>query len=388
MEFGLLFYFQDKQENSPIIIYVVIVAVAVMALFAIGMYLWKSPLDKVSRRKVSTAISTAKFGIEFPEWISIWVNTLSQADLLDAVFASQNTVIYGDNSQGRQAIMLLAFEEINKHFETTRDVAIYLDIGALAQESTVHSLISIEDLYRKIVLSPLVWYEHILDSQQISYRAFPLFFKRMERSLYKPSTEMDYQVIGDAFKKWLNQEEIENIHLLLDNFSALPNTIAPTVLQMLKNSFPRGSQVILKVAGSKKSTHLETIAMEGHIGLQIHHDIVVGLNLDDLLKTPNLESLVTDPRQAFLVEIMRTHAPQLISEVENPATVTLFWGSLFQEETLWFDVFKLGKFDISRAGDIFEDLTIEALSNPNAKISYEMIQHASARVNVKIDQIG
>jgi hypothetical protein len=239
-----------------------------------------------------------------------------------------------------------------------------------------------EELYRSLLLAPAVWMR-----EQVGVKpdkALLQIESDLRQQVSAPAPKWDLLLIRQAFQSWLNRLDIDHLSLILDEISMVPPDAAPVLFRMLLDTFPRGGQVILKLGGRKSAVRMGERAKHGGlVGLQLNHDVLVGLDLDELLSMPpaagDLDAASSDPKQAFLVSCVRRVVPAVADKLPNEERSQL--AMLFDPPECWRDLFRLGGADAERIGRSVEILLRQASRfNPHLieRAAQQAAQEASA----------
>ncbi len=356
---------------------------AVVSLLALQYVRRRRAAEKSRRLAQAIADHRAGQGIPIGRRARLWAEVLTCAGLLEPLIGHHNQLVLGTKAAGRQAIMLRAVDMVNARFESTRQAALYLDVRQLAALSTARQWTSLETLFRQLIQVPLNWHQALLQAAQAPLdRALIDLTSRLREQL--ASADLDTLALRDLFYAWLDAAQIKTIALFLDDFSALPTDLGPVLLQMLEDTFPRGGRMRLIVAGTKEKLSVEKVTAQGSVGLQMKHDVLIGLDLDGIVKSEDLRPSLSEPRQAFIFNCIRAPFPQLAERVQHNSG--LGWESMFHPREAWFDLFRASRFDVEIAAAALEDLLPDLLHQPDLKINAGGIATAVERARVQAEQ--
>lgn len=356
---------------------------AIGALLALRYVRRRRAAEKSLRLAEAITDHRAGQGIPIGARARLWAEVLTRAGLLEPLIGHHNQLVLGTKAAGRQAIMLRAVDMVNAGFESTRQAALYLDVRQLAALSTARQWTSLETLFRHLIQVPLNWHQAVLEAAQIPLdRALTGLASQMREQL--ASADLDTLALRDLFYAWLDAAQIKTIALFLDDFSALPTDLGPVLLQMLEDTFARGGRVRLIVAGTKKKLLVEKVTPQGSVGLQMKHDVLIGLDLDGIVKSEDLRPSISEPRQAYLFSCIQALFPQLAERVQHSSGPG--WEHIFHPPKAWFDLFRASRFNVEITAVALEDILPDLLRQPDLKINAEMIATAIERARVQAEQ--
>jgi hypothetical protein len=361
----------------------ILLPLTIAALLTILAYYYLRRKAQVRRSSEAIARSRAGVGIPLGEYSRLWADVIAGAGLLKRLEGGQNALIFGAKAAGRQAVMTRAVDLVNRQFDTTQHAAVYVDVNEVASMSTTYTRISIQALYRSLILAPVVWYQSVI--QDIGAKPDRRSIKiavRLEDQFASPCSTFDLLTIRQLFHAWLDRLGIQMLSLFLDDFSSLPADVAPVLLHMVANAFPRGSRVSLKLGATKKDLRLTRTTERDRVGLQMDHDIIVGLDIGRILESPSSNPSMSDPRQAFLLTCLDRLSPDLASRVHFQSK--LHWDALFEPGDAWFELFTASGCDVDIIGVALEDLLPELVRLPERRVNVEMIHHAVGRAQAKV----
>jgi hypothetical protein len=327
--------------------------------------------------------------LDLNEYAIHWARVVERGDLLEPVINRHNVLIFGRSVSGRHEIMVHATNLVNAAFKEERHMAIYLDMQELVIMSTSLDWVSTETLFRDVVSAPLMWYRNLVQQSPLQAERNLLQadreLRRLKQALIgqlsRPFSEIDPIAVRIASFKWMDRLDIGAISLFLDNFSSLPSESGPIVLEMLSDVFPRGSRLSLKIGGNEENLIHERITSRGRVGLQVHHDLLIGLDVERILRSPDLRPSRNDPRQVFLLTLLDLHMPDIAARVQSQGKIT--WDSVFSPSESWFALFRESNFHIGIVGAAFVDLFPELRRPIEKTITISMIKHAIARAQTK-----
>ncbi|MCS7061027.1 MAG: hypothetical protein RMN25_07645, partial [Anaerolineae bacterium] len=283
-------------------------------------------LNRIDPSRAGEAITTSHAGqdVVIGKYLEWWADTVMAHAQTELLIGTQNIVVFATASGGRQAVLFRIMNMINARFMATRHAAVYVNLSELASTSTVYNWTSIEGLYRGLVMAPLNWGK--MQWRLKMDRKLAQIEAQLEEHLKVQAAKLDLMKVRSAVYAWMDRLGIRHLSLFMDDVSGLSADLTPVLLRMALDTVPRGSRVTLKLAGSKESFKLqERSKKDGVVGLQLNHDVLVGFDLEELLRSrpiaahPSSEAevvqqeadsylgppadvpaLAVDPRQLFL----------------------------------------------------------------------------------------
>ena len=318
-----------------------------------------------------------------------WVNILEELGYLRSLLGINNGVVFGSETNGRQAIFIRALNRINNRFLEDRHLALYVDMQQLISGARSHQWVSIEDLYRRLMKLPFVWYrtlaQHATEADEKLLMSNPYYRKwqnKLERILNEPLAEVNTLEIRRILYNWMDDCQIETITLFLDYFAELPLDGSLILLEKFKQTFPRGERVLLKLGGEADRLVVEQRTNEGRIGLQIHHDLLVDLDLEGLLTSPDFSPSLTDPRQHYLTTVLNALTRSSVSALVDGQ---LDWDSFFTPPDLWHQLFQITNYDIRLTGALLDELVPDW--KYGQKVNRERLHSAWERVKARYGEL-
>jgi hypothetical protein len=312
-------------------------------------------------------------------YIEQWADIVLRLSNSDLLAGPQNALIFGAKAMGRQAVMTRVAGMVNARRNTEHCAAVYIDMQQMVSASTVYTWTSVDAVYRDLISAPLIWARATVGARPD--RELQKLEDKLMVLLDMPVAKLDMLAARDAFYAWMGRLGIQTLSFFVDDVSSLAPGFIPVLLQMLLDTFPRGSRVCFKLAGLKQSLKLEERAKRGALGMQFSHDILAGLDLEQLLQSGDVSPSQFDPRQIFLLACIQKLAPALVARVEpNPEPA---WGNLFDPPEAWFGLFKGAEFDIEIVGAALENLLPELIAAPDAKADPPKIAQAAERAKAQ-----
>ncbi|MCL5997745.1 MAG: hypothetical protein M1546_17065 [Chloroflexi bacterium] len=289
-------------------------------------------------------------------YIDRWVDIVIGHSNVDLLTGHQNAIIFGTKSAGRQAIMTRVVDLVNARFGTEKRAAVYTELEQMVSASTLYAWTSVDAVYRELIASPLAWSKNKLHLKPD--KELQKIETQLNKLLDVPVAKLDTMAVRDAFYAWLDRIGIQTFSLFIDNLTSLAPEFVPILLQMLLDTFPRGGRVSFKLGGMKSALKLEERAkrgpLSGQLGMQFSHDVLVGLDLDQLLRMADAGASPSDPRQIFLLASIQALAPDLAAVVKPQPDP--MWAKLFDPEDAWLTLFKASDFEIDIVGAALENL--------------------------------
>ncbi len=102
----------------------------------------------------------------------------------------------------------------------------------------------------------------------------------LERS-GRPQQALYYQEVGQALNEVLECCKIENLTLLLDEWTAVPMEIQPLLADYLKRCFLAHPCICLKVASIRHRSQFQTQIGDNRVGFEVGADVAATLELDE-----------------------------------------------------------------------------------------------------------
>jgi hypothetical protein len=335
----------------------------------------------VNPANASDAITQSQAGdrAALGPYLDQWAETVLKSSNRELLTGLQNAIVFGTKSMGRQAVMLRLANLVNARFNVDHHAAVYVEIEQMVSASTVYTWTSIDVIYRGVVSAALTWARTQLRIKED--RELHKFAEQFETLLNVPVSKLDMLAVRDTFLHWLDRMGIQNLSLFVDDVSSLAPEFIPVLLQMLLDTFPRGGRVSFKIGGVKQLLKLEERAKRGALGMQFSHDILVGLDLDQVLQAPDVAASQLDPRQVFLLACIQKLAPNLAGPLQQQADPE--WDKLFEPADVWFTLYKAGDFDISIVATALANL-LPTLAGPElVKADLARIEQAVERAKVQ-----
>lgn len=348
--------------------------------------------NRVDPSRAGEAIAASRAGqdVVTGKYVELWADTVMAHAQIELLAGTQNVVVFGAASGGRQAVLFRVINIINSRFATTRHAAVYVNLTDLASTATVYTWTSIEGLYRGLVMAPLVWGK--TQWRLKTDRRLAQIEADLERHVAVQAAKLDLMKVRGAVCAWMDRLGIQHLSLFMDDVSGLSAELTPVLLRMALDTFPRGSRVTLKLGGSKESFKLqERSRKDGVVGLQLNHDVLIGFDLEELLHTRPIVSEteqtpaqaeagaaqepadtvdepapVIDPRQVFLAKCVHRIVPAIGAQLGLETAPQ--WEKLFGARNGWFDVFELAGFDVQLVGETMEQLLREGTQFDRAKV--------------------
>ena len=206
----------------------------------------------------------------------------------------------------------------------------------MVSASTVYSYTSVDTLYRDLLTAPFKWVTVQLSAKED--REYQSTMLQLNSLLNVPVAKLDMLAVRELVLRWLDRIGIQNLSLVIDELSALAPEFVPILLQMLLDTFPRGGRVSFKLGGDKVALKLQERAKNNVLGMQVSHDILMGLDLEQVLHSPDLQPSQFDPRQVFLMERLQALAPDVAARLKE--TPDPSWGQLFDPAEIWFSLYE------------------------------------------------
>ena len=308
-----------------------------------------------------------------------WAEIVLRFSNIELLTGHQNSVIFGARATGRVEVMRRITNLMNVRFNAEHHAALYAPIEQLVTASTIYNFTSVDALYRSLISAPLTWATQHLHVKED--REFHKTAAQLKALLNVPVAQLDMLAIRDTLLRWLDRMGIQHFSFVVDDLSSLAAEFIPVLLQMLLDTFPRGGRVSFKIGGTKQALKLHERSKNGAVGMQISHDILVGLDLEQVLYASDLSASQFDPRQVFLLDCIQSLAPEQaahVKETPDPA-----WGALFDPPDAWYTLFQGVDGDIALVGAALEHL-LPALNNaPTAKADAARIEQAINQAKVQ-----
>lgn len=97
----------------------------------------------------------------------------------------------------------------------------------------------------------------------------------------QPQQALYYQEVGQALNDVLDSCKIENLTLLLDEWTAVPMEIQPLLADYLKRCFLAHPRICLKVASIRHRSQFQTQIGDNRVGFEVGADVAATLELDE-----------------------------------------------------------------------------------------------------------
>jgi hypothetical protein len=322
-------------------------------------------------------------------YVDQWAEIVVRVCNTELLTGHQNALIFGAQSSGRQSIMWRLVDMVNAGFEAEHHAAVYVELQQLVSASTVYTWTSVDAVYRALMTSPMTWAKNQLHLKP--ERDLQRLETQLNTLLDVPVAKLDMLAVRDVFHSWLDRLGVHRLSLFVDDVSALAPEFAPVLLQMLLDTFPRGSRVSIKLGAVKNALKLEERARRGQLGMQFSHDILVGLDLDQTLRLADTAATQSDPRQAFLLSCIEKFAPELLARVQPLAQAKSAeqpkpdpaWAELFEPAETWFDLYKDSNFDIAIAGAALQNLLLSLSMEGQVKADRARIEQVVNRAKAQ-----
>ena len=350
------------------------------------------------------------------KYAELWADTVMAHAQTELLAGTQNVVVFGAASGGRQAVLFRVINIINSRFGSTRHAAVYVNLSDLASTSTVYTWTSIEGLYRGLVMAPMVWGKTQWGLK--TDRKLGQIEASLEEHVGVQAAKLELMKVRNAVYAWMDRLGIQHLSLFMDDVSGLAPELTPVLLRMALDTFPRGSRVTLKLGGSKESFKIqERSKKDGVVGLQLNHDVLVGFDLEELLHAKPIapegqgsggaeepgsggagegssahpqmraeeegsqgaqeEMTVIDPRQVFLAKCVQQILPAVGAQLGLETAPQ--WDKLFGARDGWFDVFELAGFDVQLVGQTMEQLLRGGAQFDRAKVEQAVAEVKAAQ---------
>ncbi len=342
---------------------IVLTVTLVLSVVSLAVYVQVEKWRQQQRQALLAEMVT-KSQIISPEtqdlFVSSWVTTLESEGYLTSLQLPHTGLATGYNQNGRQAILLEAANRINRRFPEDNQLAIYVDMRQLIGRATIYHHISVENLYYQLMNLPFTWYRTIAQQGDKSDQSLlvnrPRYRKKkkaLEKALNLPIAELNTLDIRRTLYAWMDDCQIQTIIIFADYFSELSEDETILLLEMFKRTFSRDGRILLKLGVNPEGMIFSRRTNEGQVGMQVHNDIVIDINLLDLLTSQDAAPTLSDPRQRYLLTILDTsmgHDMSLVLD-EQPD-----WGVLFQPPTLWRQLFEVTEQNIYLIGVLIQEL--------------------------------
>jgi len=281
-------------------------------------------------------------------------------------------VIYGSRASGRPVVMQRLVNLMNSQYPATLNAGVYVDLAQVRPVVTSPGPDQVDGLYRSLVLAPVAWMRD--DVGLPPDKTLSQLEADLRSQVNVPAAKLDALRIRQTFQVWLTKLGVDHLSLFIDEMSVMPPDQAPLLLRMLLDTFPRGGRVVFKLGGRKDLLRVgERTGRAGVVGLQLNHDILVGLDLDEILSTPAIntgaQAPLSDPKQIFLASCIRQIVPAVADQLQLGARPQ--WHILFDPPDSWNDLYRLCDGDVTLVGR-----SVESLLRQSSRFSLPLIERA------------
>jgi hypothetical protein len=215
------------------------------------------------------------------------VETLQENNLLTPLFSPGRYIILGTPEMGSRAILSYVLSTINSSFGRDGRMCIYVDIGEVARPTKGMGYVSIEDVYRSILLSGVQQPVQRLQTQvsKSSFRRTGLvgMLNEIEGILKNSLTRMSPLAVRQATAQVWKRLGVREVVFAIENVTQLDPATIPVFLGLLQQTFGRMASVSYIISGDPSTLILNKKTEDGSIGIQVSHDVKIALNLPDLL---------------------------------------------------------------------------------------------------------
>ena len=245
--------------------------------------------------------------------------------------------------------------------------------------STVYTYTSVDALYRDLITAPFKWATTQLHVKED--RTFQKTVGQLGELLNVPVAKLDMLAVRELVLHWLDRMGVQYFSLILDELSTLAPEFIPVLLQMLLDTFPRGGRVSLKLGGDKQALKLQERGKNSTLGMQVSHDILMGLDLEQVLHSADLQASQFDPRQVFLLDRLQKLAPEQTAHLKD--TPDPAWEKLFDPVDAWFYLFTQANDDIELLEAALEILMPAQAVAPQGRLDRAKIEQAVNQAKVQ-----
>ncbi len=335
----------------------------------------------VDLARVGEAIPTSQAGegTTLDPCVDQWAETVLRFSNLELLTGNQNVIIFGARAMGREAVMQRIAHLINVRYGAEHHAGLYVSIVKMVSISTVYTYTSVDALYRDLITAPFKW-----ATTQLHVKEDRLFQKttaQLNALLNVPVAKLDMLAVRELTLHWLDRMGVQYFSLILDELSTLAPEFIPVLLQMLLDTFPRGGRVSLKLGGDKQALKLQERGKNSALGMQISHDILMGLDLEQVLHSADLQASQFDPRQVFLLDRLQKIAPEQTARLKD--TPDPAWETLFDPADAWFDLFTQANDDIELLEASLKILLAAQAEAPQGKLDRTKIEQAVNQAKVQ-----
>jgi hypothetical protein len=318
------------------------------------------------------ALAQVKDHVAINPLVDQWAEVVLRFSNLEMLTGNQNVIIFGTSAMGRQAVMRRIANLINVRFNAEHHAGLYVSISDKVSASTVYTFTSVDALYRDLITAPFRWATQQLHVKED--REFQKTTSQLEALLNVPVAKLDVLAVRELVSRWLDRMGIQYFSLILDDLSTLSPEFIPILLQMLLDTYPRGGRVSFKLGGEKQTVRLLERSKNNMLGMQLSHDILMGLDLEQVLHSPDVQASQFDPRQVFLLDRLQKIAPELAAQLT--ATPDPAWGTLFEPAEAWSGLFGLSDDNIELMEAALGALLLTRASAPEGKLNPERVEQA------------
>lgn len=302
-----------------------------------------------------------------------WAETVLRFGYQDLLTGLQNTVVFGSRVMGRDAVMKHIADLINKRYAQERHAAIYVDIREQVTTATLYNFTSVDAVFRDLVRLPFG--VNALPADEQTAREGAQHLVRLEALLGVPLGKYNLLAVRDVVLQWLDSLSVQNLTLVVDELSALAPEFTPILLQMLLDTFPRGGRITFRLGGEKQAMRLQERARKGALGMQVNHDILISLDLEQVLQSTDVKPSYSDPRQALLLGEVERISPSLaasLNEKPHPS-----WACLFDPPEAWYRLYESCEWNVELVVAALEYLLPALAEADGSKANIESINRAT-----------
>jgi hypothetical protein len=302
-----------------------------------------------------------------------WVETLLENNLLTPLFSPGRYIILGKPEMGSTAILSYIVSTINSSFDKNGRMCIYVDIGEVARPTKAMGYVSIEDVYRAIILSgvhhPVKILQMHVSKSSFQRTGLVQMLNEIDGILKSGLTRISPLAVRQSTVQVWKRLGVQEVVFAIENVTQLDPATIPVLLGLLQQTFGRMASVSYIISGDPSTLILNKMTEDGSIGVQISHDVRIALNIQDLLiSQPGLGREDNTVRLNYLAKLMRLYPIKKASKRDGSSI-----RGLFSPPETWKLVFDQNKGNLVEIAASFGKL-IEHYNSSNKKIDLETLQ--------------
>jgi hypothetical protein len=255
-------------------------------LWVLNNYLNQQAVQR-SQRVMKSIVPQMKVDYPVAQSHRAWVEALLENNLLTPLFSPGRHIILGTPEMGSTAILSYVLATINSAFGRDGRMCIYVDIGEVARPTKGMGYVSIEDVYRSILLSgvqqPVQRLRMQVSKSSFQRSGLGQMLNEIEGILKNSLTRMSPLDVRQSTVQVWKRLGVREVIFAIENVTQLDPATIPVFLGLLQQTFGRMASVSYIISGDPSTLILNKKTADGSIGVQVSHDVSIALNLPDLL---------------------------------------------------------------------------------------------------------